>query len=417
MSVRRVVCLLPVAVLLAGCTPKVSYRQAVSGQDNPADPPAKTAVFALAQSKLLLNPLPQDVIDGYAALQMPDNHKEHPLSPWVPCEAEPGHSVDAIDCLRRMEVKSVPRADPSAIYFATFENAEWDVTPLDGEPLLPATVALGYDHAAARTITRLGADAAVGAGIGGPWGAATAVVVDLIVAGSSITDKAFSELAFQQWLSKPVDDHLEKVRDQLCDDPRRAGLRESPQIRLPIQLDAIVASTRELPKCWKQFPQTDSSDVNGGWFYRLSYEQPPTAPEPSLVPVLYGKGETSKAVPTGTFVPRSQYFAAAAAAYKPLPSTWPASACRALTLQVVWWRQLHLAYGDPKNPWTKSITVADPRVVQVTRVTKEARVITLGKVCGAYASASAQPDSQSGMEALIAESKALNDALKDYKDK
>lgn len=93
---------------------------------------------------------------------------------------------------------------------------------------------------------------------------------------------------------------------------------------------------------------------------------------------------------------------------------WPATACRRVVVELVWWKDL-IEKGPVEQSRTENesehylvteLTVSDPSFVQKLSLTKDGRTITLRPSCGGYATSGPAVEQGSVVSAIL---KGYND--------
>jgi hypothetical protein len=404
----------------AGHAPASSTSKSVVQTIEPTDPAKDEVVFALRSSSIVLSS-PSAVkqsnaqpLYGQNTQQLSRADTSGTTGPKIVDCGSAGQAEQMWrDCINLVSVDTVPTAHISDIYVVhQLHGVSIKITPEKDLPLLPASLTENYSNPETATITSVGTNAAAGYTLGGPVGA-------IVVAGTGLAEQYFvrddrvalyvknedlvkllkalpKSVAQQATISRPPwPPKVAKLcLDQDIEKPSADKLPNKPSLYLPVSLDHTIP---EAFPCWHAFPQGDDAYTNWGWFYRV-IDRP--ADLTGEFPPVYGiPGDNRK------------FYANTKGDLNLTPSLdhayWPASAARAVTLEIIWWSKLSTSPNDPAADAMKryKLNIADPTNIQWIGLTKSGRTITFLKDGGAYAvnnntPASADLTGTSGKELL-----------------
>lgn len=453
--------------LISACAPSISVTTMQSADEATlVSPTQKQVPFALRSSDLYLLPAGASSSSTTAnAINVVDacNPKGTNKTPQTKAPvrkvdlSQPPPTSGWEKCLDGLQIVVTPTR--GNVYLATAgRNTTVTATPMDTDPLLLKSVAIGQVQTPSDTVTTMSTDVAAGVALGGPWGAAagslgaiaallnattedtlfvqTMAVNPLLPNGGdaqsrqdAITKKKNAEAAKidSRWVVPGWNILQNKL---VCDvdvqhfdyshynylDPASFSLPAT----VPVSITESNTSDEDKQKCWTPLPEvlpTGQEKVQALWFYRIIATGPdlPTNSAADTIefpPVLKRDITDTRA---GTIVSAASFFGKAAVASA---NQFPTSACRSVEVDIAFWKELDKPAGPPQKtnagqiirpysdqPLYKSyrIVVADPNYVQVVEVQdQKSQVINFNPVCGAYASNTTAPASTTDfMSALV----------------
>jgi hypothetical protein len=413
-----------IACQLAACgTTALSSRMKFSGsQTDPTSPPSGGFAFALRRTDLVMAPAAPQGTQQPPTVTPPkpaDKEDKKTKDPKKVTEATSiegtGKSADQHasgqpadgatpsgrqysdacvgakvwgDCLKSLSATPTPSSSALKVYVVQPDPASGTKTTItpkvsDSDPLFLTSVSFNTTSTAPNTIANIGAGVTTGMAWG-PWGALVGGIIGIFGGNQTANQAQGALLTPPSWTDLTCTDDIAR---NLVENPSK-----TPKLTVPVSL-SYVSATSDQHTCWNSVPTVlagkfvTSDDLPyeiSGWFYRFIAisELPKNA---SNFPPVLREGSLP-----ANFLPSEEYFAEVAATkWTATKQTFPATACRAVELQVTWWQELESEKAGNKMHYsTYKAIVADPKWVQVVTAPNQGSVTVL-PLCGAYASAGA----------------------------
>ena len=425
--------------IVASCaSTRIKYSSDI---EDPSSPPDGGFAFALRASTVVL--APRSATSAKAAPASGNDVAALPLSASVAdapapkagaasdtdlcASAKPADKKSPDACIDALAVSVAPVSTDDAVYIAAPDkswHSKTSLTPkVSGtDPLLLNTVAVNTVSTFPSAITSAGAGGATGFAWG-PWGAV------LGAAGGFVTGLTAPAQPTEVHVSFAGDEGLawlSAVCNGARDRARYSSLPQDVLLHAPVTVDYKSA---DASACWTALPSAGDTNAGQradpseddpqaratGWFYRFV----PNAKTPKRVtrlpPEILNDSTGQLILPSGV-LPTADYFKSEKdSKWTGTKASVPASACRAVELQLVWWSQLASSVPVDARPaqmrvYHFPLVVADPAYVQsVTAPTRG--TVTLLPVCGAYAnSGAASSEASDSINALFKQIQAIKSA-------
>jgi hypothetical protein len=453
--------------LIAACAPSINVTTMQSVDETTlVSPTQKQVPFALRSSDLYLLPAGASSSSTTAnAVPLADAciPKGAKKSPETKVSlkkidlSQPPSTSGWEKCLDGLQMVVTPTR--GNIYLATAgRNTTVTVTPMDTDPLLLKSVAIGQVQTPSDTVTTMSTDVAAGIALGGPWGAAAGSLGAIGALLNATSEETYDldinssnlllgyrgdEQSRQALVTKKKKAVAAKIDSRwvvpgwnilqnklVCDvdvehyDYSHYSYQEPATFTLPATVPVTITesstSTEDKRKCWTPLPAvlpTGQSKVQALWFYRIIATGPDLpaksgADAIEFPPVLKRDVTDNR---FNTIVSAKSFFGTTTT---PSANQFPTSACRSVEVDLAFWKELDKPAGPPQKnsdgtttltyrdqPLYKSykVVVADPNYVQVVNVqNQKSQVINFNPVCGAYVSnTTAPPSATDFMSALV----------------
>lgn len=361
-------------LLFGGCTPSLTYHRfdvakVVPGVSDPANPGQREVAFALQTSSLVVS--------------APEDAQQKEKKPF---------NCSGSNCFEDAVFTLVPERDNDHLYIARLaRGTKLSVVPFETDPLLPKTITQSFSDPAAAAIAKAASFAALGAKAVGPWG--------LVFAVGAVTPFDTSRVEESEAL---IQSNKGVTLALLSCDGSTGGMPEVPNVRFPFAIHKMLPdpAAAAVPvrfgsnACWHR---VTTEAINDGWFYRVTPDPPLGAPgvpaKARAFPPSVGDPVTEKA-----FVESSTLGNGKALDY------WPATACRRVVFELVWWTSL--VDNDSRAVEHRTLQVSDPSMAQKLSITKDGRTIVLRAACGGYATSGPAAEQAGVLSAVL---KGYND--------
>lgn len=398
--VGKIVLLLLIVFSISACTSQLAYKK---NSGDPTSPGDNEMVFGLRNSTIVISKPPEKKPGDNTASDKKTSDNNVVNSCNKPYE-------DVLKkCLSGVIVDPVPSLDTPNFYAAHWRRGTTlsEFKTIDKNPLMVDSFSVNYKNPAPEIIKSAGTGAAMGFTIGGPWGAVIGGLAGAIVIIA--TNKDLPEKIIPLYCDKVNKTQLETLKGK------------SAELYLPITL--TYATDKSISECWRPLPNrspevemetTQGTAPLSGWFYRILVRKTPAEKEKIKFPPVLPDELDSISPP---FYKNGDYFSITdPETFTEDKTTFPVSACRAVELQITWWKKIDEAIkakAEPKS-FKYSLMVANSDYVQAIRLPKEGS-ITLLPVCGGYASP--KPTSSSAGEvfnAVVQQAQAIKAAQEKY---
>lgn len=402
---KRILFLIILCILISGCSTSIKY----SILDKTTDKKIIEKVEDLSALKFQLQ-------DSTVTLAVPSAAVSPALAPGTPhCSADvtdanwwkcfnqvAPHAAIAPSASDKIWVATPD--DSNHLYFSTTAISG---VPVTGQDTLYSQITIKYTNNTSTIIAGAGAGAVTGFGIAGPYGAAAG----FIVAGAGgFFRAAATPPSLKEYIcpNEPVD----------LSDASAATLK--PLLYLPLTINAadarplaptqdlVLPETEKTPAaaCWHTLPNAGHlGDVSPDFTdaHRPARNSPrvPVGGDGWLYRLVAAVGDDPTQAPKGA-TPTEEYFSSSDAR-----QDFPYSACRNVTLQMTWWKDLSDAIarvnkGQPAKLMvvTFHTVIADPDFVFTAKV-KKGGVINFKPDCGANVSLTADASISAAINAAV----------------
>jgi hypothetical protein len=377
---RLKVTVVALTLAVSGCTTSIKFSKW-----DPATPVQSTSLrFSLPTTAITLQP-PTPASPSAAPPASKTNSCPAGVTNATWYECFDGVTVQATPAGSGMGSKTVWVASPDDSVNLWLTTTAISGTPIQGQDTLYSTITIKFTSNVSTIVSGAASGAAAGFGVGGPYGAAAGFLLSGIAAAVPQAPQAPPPLDFLNYLcpNQPVD--LSDARTTL----------HKPTISFPIVIDSADAEplapesqlidvdppSKTPAGCWHAVPNATAIGVprpvgtqaaqgmrgavaGDGWLYRLVARDsdPTAAPAGAMTTDEFFNGKSRQ--------------------------EFPYSACRKVTMQVTWWKELEdaIAGANGGRPQPKVVTfdtvVADPKYVAIAYVRKGG-AINFKADCGA----------------------------------
>jgi hypothetical protein len=415
--------LLILVCLLSGCSTAITYNKL-----NENDLESTALKFRLQDSSLTL-----------AVPSTTDNKAVQSVAvPSAPVAAGKSNCPAGVtsarwwECFNQVVPNAAIAASSGPTYVAEPNDASnlWFSTTaisgvaMPGQDSLYSQVTIKYKNNTSTIIAGAGSGAVAGFGIAGPYGAIGGFFLGGIIAAVPAAAPAVPAAA----PAAPRAGAKASLLEYICESDKKlvnlsntsAPALSSPLLYLPLTIHAVdarpiapkpelVLPTETLAACWHTLPNTGHLDDLGiakpvlagvttppptiardpitgdGWLYRL----------------VADKDDNPTQAPKGA-ISTDEYFNFNSSGVSGTHQDFPYSACRNVTLQVTWWKELADAINGHTSPKVVTVktVVADPAYVFKAKV-KNGGVITFKPDCGANVSMDADNSGAAAINAIV----------------